>query len=91
MRFTNALRCLFVAAFLALTVAPVFADRAPTAEERVRIEAALRQQGFVRWDNIEFDEDEQAWEIDDAVGPDGREYDLKLDPNNLSIIERKPD
>jgi uncharacterized membrane protein YkoI len=69
--------------------APSMADRKPTTEERARIESVLREQGFTRWDEIEFDEDGKAWEVDDAVSADGRKYDLKLDPNNLSIIKRE--
>lgn len=91
MRFNQALRWISAAAFLAVAGQPVLADRAPTPEERSRIEAVLRQQGFTRWDDIEFDDDGPAWEVDDAVGTDGRSFDLKLDPNNLSIIKRDPD
>lgn len=65
------------------------ADRDPTPEERASIEEVLRAEGFTRWDDIEWDDD-GYWEVDDAVGADGREYDLKLDAN-LAIIERKED
>lgn len=68
---------------------PALADRAPTPEERARVEAALRSQGFQRWEEIEFDRGQ--WEVDDAVGPDGRAYELKLDPNTMTILEREPD
>ena len=51
-------------------------DRAPTDEERAQIEQMLRGEGFTRWDDIELDDG--VWEVDDAVGSDGREYDLKL-------------
>ncbi|HVL71354.1 MAG TPA: PepSY domain-containing protein [Beijerinckiaceae bacterium] len=79
-----------VALACALALAtPALADRAPTPEERSRIESVLRAEGFSRWDDIELDDG--VWEVDDAVGPDGREYDLKLDPNTLAILERKPD
>jgi hypothetical protein len=76
-------------AFGLVAASDAFADRAPTPEERSRIESVLRAEGFQRWDDIELDDG--VWEVDDAVGPDGREYDLKLDPNTFAIIERKPD
>ena len=89
MRSVNALRWLLALAFLAVMAAPAMADRKPTTEERVRIKSVLREQGFTRWDKIEFDDDDKAWEVDDAVSADGRKYDLKLDVNNLSIIKRE--
>lgn len=82
-----------LAAAMMLASGPALADRDPTPEERERIEAALRAEGFVRWDDIELEDDGPAphWEVDDAVGADGREYDLKLDVDTLAIIERDPD
>jgi hypothetical protein len=72
---------------LALAVLqPAWADRAPTPEERTRIEAALRSAGFQRWEEIELDDG--RWEVDDAVGADGREHDLKLNPDTFAIVER---
>ena len=74
---------------VALSGMPALADdRAPTAEERERIESVLRAEGFTRWDDIEWDDD--RWEVDDAVGADGREYDLELDAG-FTIVERDPD
>ena len=89
MRSINALRWLFALAFVAVMGAPAIADRKPTPEERARIDSVLREQGFTRWDEIEFDDDDKAWEVYDAVSADGRKYDLKLDANNLSIIKRE--
>ena len=63
-------------------------DRAPTSQERVQIEQVLRAEGFTRWDEIELDNG--IWEVDDAIGPDKREYDLKLN-QQFQIIERKSD
>ncbi len=76
-------------AVLLVPVTSALADRDPTPEERTRIEAVLRAEGFTAWDDIEF-EDDGHWEVDDAVGPDGREYDLHLD-TDLNIIRRDPD
>lgn len=76
------------AALLCATPFGARADRAPTPEERAKIEQVLRAQGFTKWDDIEFDDN--RWEVDDAFAPDGRKYDLKLD-QSFSIIDRKPD
>ena len=65
----------------------VLADRAPTSEERSRIETMLRNEGFIRWGKIELDDDDAVWEVDDAYASDGRKYDLKVDPDTLAIIE----
>lgn len=64
-------------------------DRPPNRQERAAIERVLRENGFVRWDDIELDDG--VWEVDDAVTRNGREYDLKLEPRNLRIIRRDPD
>jgi membrane protein implicated in regulation of membrane protease activity len=86
----NLLPVVFLSSAAAVaSVAPALADRDPTSEERTRIEAVLRDEGFTAWEDIEL-EDEGHWEIDDAVGADGREYDLHLD-TNLNIIRRDPD
>jgi hypothetical protein len=69
----------------------VLADRAPSPEERSRIETMLRGEGFTRWGKIELDDDDHLWEVDDAYASDGRRYDLKLDPDTLAIIEREAD
>lgn len=73
--------------FLAVPAGAVLADddRAPNAEERAKIEEVLRAEGFTRWDDIEWDDG--FWEVDDAIGADNREVDLKLD-ENFVIVER---
>jgi hypothetical protein len=68
----------------------VLADRAPNPEERSRIEAILRNQGFTRWGTIELDDESETWEIDDAHASDGNRYDLRLRPDTLEIITREP-
>jgi hypothetical protein len=80
---------------LASSTGIAWADRAPTSEERAAIEAALRGAGFTSWEEIEFEDDRanqqgSVWEVDDAVGPDGREYDLKLS-QSYEIIDRSSD
>jgi hypothetical protein len=65
----------------------VFADRPPSPEERSRIEAMLRNEGFTHWGKIELNDEVGVWEVDDAYASDGRRYDLNLDPETLAIIE----
>jgi hypothetical protein len=76
-------------AFTLAFVYPAVADRAPTHEERAKIEAVLKQSGFTRWEEIEFDDG--YWEVDDAIGADGVEYDLKLDPKSFEIVRKERD
>ena len=68
----------------------VLADRVPSPEERSRIETMLRNEGFTRWGNIELDDNDDVWEIDDALASDGHRYDLRLHPDTLEIIAREP-
>jgi hypothetical protein len=82
-------RALLVAIVLLFAPATsALADRAPTPEERARIEAVLRAEGFTRWSEIELDDG--MWEVDDAVAADGTKYDLKLD-TTLKIVSRERD
>lgn len=78
------------AAALALSLTSIAAsadDRAPTPEERTKIEAALQAEGFTSWGEIELD-DGKEWEIDDAIAADGTRYDLKLRVDTLEIFDR---
>lgn len=68
----------------------VLADRAPSSEERSRIETTLRNEGFTAWGTIALDDDDDVWEIDDAHDSDGNRYDLRLHPDTLEIITREP-
>ena len=83
------------AALLAATAlplaAPALAGDNPTAEERPRIEAALRQLGFVSWDDIEKEDNGRVWEVDDAKLADGTKFDVKLSADDLREISRKRD
>ena len=69
----------------------VLADRAPTPQERSRIETMLHNEGFTRWGKIGLEDDDDIWEIDDAYASDGRKYDLQLEPETLEIVAREPD
>ena len=91
MRCAHAFRLLFAAALLSASIAPAFADRKPTPQERARIESVLRQNGFKRWGDITFYEEDQVWEVDEAIGPDGREQDLLVDPTTMAITEHQRD
>ena len=74
-----------------LPTGQVLAGRAPSPQERSRIETMLHNEGFTRWGRIELDDDDDLWEVDDAYASDGRRYDLKLHPDTLAIIRREPD
>ncbi len=69
----------------AIIATPVLADddRPPTAEERTKIEAALKAEGFTAWKEIEFDDN--RWEIDDATHADGKVYDVFL-RKDMSLV-----
>jgi uncharacterized membrane protein YkoI len=84
---------LIVAASLmaVLPLASAKADRAPTTAERAKIESVLREAGFTRWGEIELDESDQKWEVDDAYARDGKRYELDLDAKTLKIIKQDPD
>ena len=74
--------------FALAAAGPAFADdRAPTAEERTRIEAALRADGYTSWGSIELDDD-RVWEVDDAIDVENREWDLELDIQTLTVTKK---
>lgn len=60
----------------------------PSEAELARIEEVLRAEGYSEWDDIERDGD--LWEVEEAVGADGEEYELKLD-RNFAVVEREED
>ena len=82
-------RIFFLAACLLAPIAAAEA-RDPSPEMRARIEAALREQGYTAWDDIDVERDGRV-EVDDARGADGKEYDLELDPQTLRVIKREED
>jgi hypothetical protein len=75
----------WAAIIAAAIVLPAHADDEAGPEDRARIAEALRAAGYQSFEGVEFDDG--VWEVDDAIGSDGREYDLKLDPDTLKIIE----
>ncbi len=64
-------------------------DRMPTSAELAKITASLQAAGYTSWEEIEFDDG--RWEVDDAIAADGKEYDLKLDPQNFEIVSTRLD
>jgi hypothetical protein len=65
------------------------ADDEPGPDDLARIAEALKRAGYQSFEGVEFDNG--VWQVDDAVGGDGREYDLELDPQTLEIIRREAD
>ena len=64
-----------------------FADRAPTPEERTKIEATLKKEGFTKWGKIEVEEHEI--DVDDAIDANGKQFDLELDLKSYAITTRE--
>ncbi|WP_156795605.1 PepSY domain-containing protein [Bradyrhizobium icense] len=72
------MRVVTSSAILALSVLPALADRAVTEDERAKLVAAVQAEGCSGGE-FEMDEDDQQFEVDDAVCADGKKYDLKFD------------
>ncbi|MFC7552854.1 PepSY domain-containing protein [Pseudoroseomonas wenyumeiae] len=77
---------------LALLAAPALApaahaaDRRPNEAETSRITEVLRAQGYRDWRGIELDDG--IWEVDDAVASDGSRRDVRVTPDDYTIIAR---
>jgi hypothetical protein len=63
---------------LAVAILPALADRQVTEDERAKLSAAIQAEGC-SGGKFELDEDDQQFEVDDAVCADGKKYDLKFD------------
>lgn len=63
-------------------------DRKPSAQEARAITAALNKAGYTDWEEIEFDRDDNRWEVDDAKDREGRRWDLHLAPKTYAVIAR---
>jgi hypothetical protein len=72
------MRLMISIGILALSVWPALADRQVTQDERSKLVAAVQAEGC-SGGKFEFDEDDQEFEVDDAVCADGQKYDLKFD------------
>jgi len=79
-----------ILASTALFAGVAFADGRPaTAEETTAVTAALTKAGFTKWGKVEFDDGK--WEVDDAIGADGKKYDVDLSASDLSVLKQKID
>ena len=73
------MRLIATMAILALSALPALADRQVTEDERAKLSAAVQAEGC-SGGKFELDEeDDQQFEVDDAVCADGKKYDLKFD------------
>ena len=72
---------------VAAAAAAAAGDRAVTADERVKLTAAVAAQGC-SGGKMEFDTDDNHYEVDDATCSDGRRYDLKFD-TSFNLIEKE--
>lgn len=80
-----------IAVALGFLVLPAQADdRPPSAEQRTQIENALKSQGFTSWGKVERD-DSGHWDVDNAIGPDGKRYDLDLGTSDYKVIKKELD
>jgi hypothetical protein len=61
---------------LAVAVLPALADRQVTEDERAKLSAAVQAEGC-SGGKFELDEDDQQFEVDDAVCADGKKYDIR--------------
>ena len=79
-----------ILASTALFAGVAFADgRPPTTEETTAVTAALTKAGFTKWGKVEFDDGK--WEVDNAVGADGKTYDVDLSATDMSVIKQEID
>jgi hypothetical protein len=72
---------------LAFCATPALADRAPTSEERAKLEEALKAQGCTGG-KIEFDDGK--FEVANALCADGKKYELKFD-QAFTLIKKELD
>ena len=74
------------AAIIGASTGSAFADRAPNADERSRIEQTLRAAGYISWDEIELDDG--VWEVDDARKvAGGQDCDIDISPDTYRIVK----
>ncbi len=83
----RALMPVFIA--MLVSVAAYAADRPVNDGEKMKLEAALKVEGC-SGGKLEFDIDDNKFEVDDAVCADGKKYDIDFD-TNFKLIRKKPD
>lgn len=64
-------------------------DKMANPEQRAQIESVLNAEGFTSWGSIELDDG--RWEVDNAIGADGKKYDLKLNRETFAVMSRELD
>lgn len=69
-----------LAAFAAAALATAASadDRPATAAEQAEIGSILNAAGFNSWRKIQFDKDDNKFEVDDARHSDGKVYDIDI-------------
>ena len=72
---------------LALLAGPALADQKLPPEQQTQVEDILKKEGFTKWKEIELDDG--MIEVDDAIDANGKQFDLKLDPKTMEIVNRK--
>lgn len=83
-------KSLAASAIIALCLAggvALAADRAPTEAEAAAIKDALVKAGFSTWGKVEYDDGK--WEVDDAIGADGKRYDVDLSAGDYTILKKE--
>ncbi len=80
---------LLAACSLCLLTGPALADRDVTPEERAKIDLAILAYGCTATD-MEYDEDDRLYEVDDATCGDGRTYDMELDRSFAIVGGERP-
>jgi len=83
------MRLIMSIGILAISILPALADRPVTDGERAKLIAAMRAEGCTGG-KLEFDEDEQKFEVSDAVCADGEKYDLTFDAQ-MKLKSKDPD
>lgn len=71
----------------ALLSGPVLADEKLPPDQQAKVEDILKKEGFTKWKEIELDDG--MIEVDDAIDANGKQFDLKLDPKTMEIVNRK--
>lgn len=60
-----------------------------TPEEQAQIGQVLQSLGCSSWEDVDFEIDDQLYEVDGAKCKDGQEYDIYLDTNYQVKFKRK--
>ena len=66
------------------------ADTPASNEDKMKVEAVLTKDGYTSWGEIAFDDDEDAWNVVNAVGADGNHYNLQLDKDMTKVTSKNP-